>query len=276
MSAAPLLKSFVPPLLWNIGSRIKRRLVHSTTLLEYAPGGWSTRLPGTATSDDFWTRLIAEEQASCERLIARIRAHEPVLDPDGDENSKYALFGYVLALATRLQPAISVLDYGGNLGFYYWLGRALVPGVDVDYHCKELPRVAEAGRSITPDVTWHTDDGCLARPYDLVMFSSSLQCLRDWEEVLFRAGQSARRYLFLSDVATVRQVPAYVCTHRSHGHTFLQIQLNRSQIIATAERAGLRLVREFDMGPHPPIVNAPEQPRCLGWLFERGQAQGRR
>ena len=34
------------------------------------------------------------------------------------------------------------------MGDYYWLGPALVPGVDLDYHCKELPQVAEAGRLI--------------------------------------------------------------------------------------------------------------------------------
>ena len=264
-----ILKSIAPPFLWSIGSRIKRRLVRSTTLLEYAPRGWSTPLPGNTSSEDFWTAFIAQERAYSEALVARIRAREPLLQVEGDESAKYAVFGYVLALATRHQSKISVLDYGGSLGDYYWLGRALVPGVDLEYHCKELPRVVEAGRLTTPDVTWHTDDACLARSYDLVMFSSSLQCLPEWQNILHRAGQSARGYLLLSDVATVRDVPAYVATHRSGGQTGLLIHLNRSEIIATAEQAGLRLVREFDMGAYPPVVNAPEQPTCRGWLFQR-------
>jgi putative methyltransferase (TIGR04325 family) len=269
MSSARILKAIVPPFLWTIGSRVKRRVMRSTTLLEYAPEGWSTQLPTSASNDDFWSAFIAQERAAYETLIARIRAREPLLHVNSDENAKYSIFGYVLALASRHHTKISVLDYGGNLGDYYWLGRTLVPGVDLDYHCKELPQVAEAGRLITPEVTWHTDNACLARSHDLVMFSSSIQCLPDWQDILFRAGQSARRYLFLSDVATVRDVPAYVATHRSLGQTHLQIQLNRSEVIATAERAGLRLVREFDMGAHPPVVNAPEQPTCRGWLFQR-------
>ena len=264
-----ILKSIVPPFLWSIGSRFKRRIVRSTTLLEFAPRGWSTPLPGNAGGEDFWAAGIAEERVACEKLIARIRNREPLLHADGDRNSKHALFGYVLALATQRQAKISVLDYGGNLGDYYWLGRALVPDVELEYHCKELPQIAEAGRLITPDVTWHTDNACLDRSHDLVMFSSSIQCLPDWQDILLRAGTSARRYLFLSDVASVRDVPAYVATHRSGGHTHLQMQMNRSELIATVERAGLRLVREFAMGPHPPIVNAPEQPTCFGWLFQR-------
>jgi len=64
-------------------------------------------------------------------------------------------------------------------------------------------------------------------------------------------------------------VPAYVATHREGGTTNLQTLMNRSEIVGTVERAGLRLVREFAMGPHPHIANAPEQPMCLGWLFQR-------
>jgi len=64
-------------------------------------------------------------------------------------------------------------------------------------------------------------------------------------------------------------VPAYIVTHREHERTNLQIMMNRSEIVGTVERAGLRLVREFAMGPHPPIANAPEQPMCLGWVFQR-------
>jgi hypothetical protein len=122
---------------------------------------------------------------------------------------------------------------------------------------------------VSPDVTWHTDDACLAAAHDLVMFSSAVQCLPDWQDILHRAGQSAREYLLLSDVATVRDVPSYVVTHRTGGHTDLLVMINRSDIIDTVERAGLRLVREFPMGPYPPVVNAPEQPTCTGWLFRR-------
>ena len=269
MSANGILKSIVPPLLWNVGSSVKRRVVRSTTLLEYAPQGWATPLPGDSNSDDFWAAFIAQERAFCEALIARVHAGEPLLFPDGNENSKYTVFGYVLALAARQQQRLSVLDYGGNVGDYYWLGRALLPDVHLDYHCRELPSVAAAGRLISPDVTWHTDDACLDARHDLVMFSSSIQCLPDWQHILQRAGQSARFYLLLSDVPTVRDVPTYVATHRTGGHTALQMVVNRSDILDTAERPDLRLVREFPMGAHPPIVNAPEQPTCTGWLFRR-------
>ena len=269
MSVTRILKSIAPPLLWNIGSRFRRRVDRSTTLLEYAPRGWATPVPGEETSDDFWGAFLAQEQAFCESLIARVRSGDPMLCPDGDENWKYSTFGYVLALATRQQQVISVLDYGGNMGEFYWLGSGLVPGVQLNYHCKELPSVAAAGRRVSPDVSWHTDDSCFDATYDLVMFSSSIQCLPNWADILTRAARSARGHVFLSDVATVREAPSFVSTHRTGGHTGLLMAINRSELINTAEKAGLRLVREFPMGDHPPIVNAPEQPTCTGWLFRR-------
>ena len=45
--------------------------------------------------------------------------------------------------------------------------------------------------------------------------------------------------------------------------------MNRSEIIGTVEIAGLRLVREVPMGPHPPVANAPEQATRVGLLFQR-------
>jgi len=268
-TAKQIFKNIVPPVLWSVGRNLKRRFAHSETHFQFAPRGWSTPLPGGSHSDDFWTTFSAREHAGTEELIARIQARQPLLDTGGDDHTNYILFGYALALVARQQAQVSVLDYGGNLGYYYWLGRALVPGVELDYHCKELPKVAEAGRRLTPEITWHTDDGVLGRSYDLVMFSSSIQYLPNWQDLLIRAGQAASTYLLLADVPTVRDVPAYVATQRECGKTNLQIIMNRSEIVGTVERAGLRLVREFAMGPHPPIANAPEQPMCLGWLFQR-------
>jgi putative methyltransferase (TIGR04325 family) len=262
-----ILKAILPPLLWNIGKDFKRRLLRSVDHFAYAPQGWATRLPAGATSEDYWNAIIARERSECEALIARVQAREPMVIPDGDV--KDVLFGYVLARVARHKPKVTVLDYGGNLGDHFWLGTALVPGVNLDYHCKELPRVAEAGRQLTPAVTWHTDDACLAQPHDLVMFSGSLQCLPQWQDLLRRAAQSARNYLFLSEVPVVRDVPAYVVTQRSGGTTNLQSQLNRSEIVETVERAGLRLIREFNLGAHPPVAKAPEQATRVGLLFQR-------
>lgn len=268
MAFTRLFKPMVPPVLWSIGKDVKRRLLRSVDHYAYAPQGWQTPLPAGAGNEAHWTAVLDRERGLCRALIARVRAGLPILTPD-DEVVKYVTFGYVLALAARDKDKLTVIDYGGNLGEYYWIGTALLTGVELEYHCKELPAIAAAGRELTPEVIWHTDDACLDASYDVVMFSASLPYLPDWKTILHQAAQGTRDYLLLSDIPSVRHVPTYVITQRSGGVTHLQWLLNRSEIVDTVQRAGLRLVNEFTLSCHPPVANAPEQPLSLGYLFAR-------
>ena len=80
-------------------------------------------------------------------------------------------FAYALARAAHGRERVSVLDWGGGLGHYAILARAVLPGVEYEWHCREVPSVARAGTKVNPEVTFHEDDGCLERGYDLVLVS---------------------------------------------------------------------------------------------------------
>lgn len=256
----------MPPALWNLGKDLKRRLFLSADRFEYAPDGWATRVPDP---DEFWSSFLPQERAMYEELTARIRAGQSPLATQSDEHVKYLTYAFGLALAARERSTMSVLDYGGNLGEYYWIGRAVVPGIELDYHCKELPGVAAAGEVLNPDVTWHTDDSCLNRTYDMVMLCSTLECVPHWRETLRDAAAAAQRYLFIPAVSTVTTVPSFVGRQRTGGRTHLLNLLNRAELTTIIEDGGLQLQQEFAIGGHPMIANAPEQPRRTGWLCER-------
>jgi putative methyltransferase (TIGR04325 family) len=262
-----ILQHLAPPLLWNFGKACKRRLFPSVDYMAYAPRGWSTPLPGGIDRHAYWSKLIERERAVYRQLVSRAQSGEPLLEERTDPT--VTVFGYVLALTAHSKQQVSVLDYGGNLGEYYWLARALVPGLTLDYHCKELPAVAASGREINPAVTFHSDDSCFDRSYDLVMFLSSLQYLPDWQDVLRRAVNATGSHLLLCNVPSVKDAATFVATSRSSSVTTLQIQLNRDEVVNTVARAGMGLIRELPMGAHPPIANAPEQPAYTGWLFHR-------
>ena len=124
-------------------------------------------------------------------------------------------------------------------------------------------------REVNDAVTWATDDTCFADSYDLVLFAGSLQYVRDWRDVVDRAVAATRRYLFLSDVFTVRTANSFVARQRAGGRTTLLHQFNRDEIVGAIEAGGLRLVREFSTGECPHVLDAPEQPDYCAWLFER-------
>lgn len=261
-----MLHAAMPPALWNLGKSLKRRLFLSADRFEYAPDGWATPVP---SPNEFWSAFLPQERSMYDALMTRIRAGQSPLAVPSDEHLKYLTFAFVLALAAREHDTLSVLDYGGNLGEYYWIGRTVVPGITLDYHCEELPGVAAAGRALNPTVTWHTDHSCFNRTYDMVMLCSSLECLPDWRATLRDAAAAAHRYLFITAVPTVSSVPSFVGRQRTGGRTHLLNLLNRAEIIATIEAAGLHRRQEFAMGGLPTVANAPEQPARTGWLFER-------
>jgi hypothetical protein len=59
-------------------------------------------------------------------------------------------YAYALSLSTRHKSSISMLDWGGAIGHYYLLSEKLVPDLEIDYHCKDVPVLAEYGRSLFP------------------------------------------------------------------------------------------------------------------------------
>lgn len=252
----------MPPVLWKFGQTVLRR---SVDRIEYIPPETAREFP-PEPNPEFWSAFLDSERAACEALIARACSGEPRLAQHGEE-LKYQIYSYVLALAGGDQDRLSVLDYGGNMGEYFWIGKAMVPHLELDFHCKELPAVADVGRSLTPHISWHTDDRCFEPQYDVVMFSSCMQY--STFDTLRAAARSARRYLLFSDVPMVRNVPAFYSKHHSRGVSTVQRHPNRDEIVALIGDSGLTLFREFDMGPHLPVVNAPEQPTCAGLLFQR-------
>lgn len=273
------LKSWVPP----GGIRVAQRLLGSVgqARLEYTPKGWETVLEQRSDSAGGWNAPTVGSTES-ERWAAYVRncsgagplgfAHE-YQDTSTVDNVSFhnvhITYAYVLALVSRQKSAVSVLDWGGGLGHYFILGKAVCPEVTLDFHCKEVQSIAQIGSQLNPEVHWYTDDSCLERQYDLVMINGSLQYFQDWELTLQRIAPSVRDYLFLTRLPVVDRGPGFVAIQRDYGTEMLHQQLNAEAVVKVVQQTGLTLVREFVVGDRPFIKNAPEQCELRGWLFKR-------
>ena len=192
--------------------------------------------------------------------------------PSVAEQNAVLAFAYSLLLAARTHDSVSILDWGGGIGLYSLLARALLPPeVTVEFHCKELPLLCSYGREAMPEVYFHDEDSCLDRTYDLVVASSSLQYTEDWEPLLARLADATTRYLYLARVPVVFSSPSFVVLQRAHkygfGTEYLSWVYNRGELLESARRAKLELVREFLLGYKPRISGAPEQDETRGLLF---------
>jgi len=279
MTLKAFLKLVLPPFVLEIYRALRRTIRRAGNRLVFSREVDEIRASAAEWQGYESAAVIARERDNWKSLIQILQnGHQPLVTkgtgkPDTQrmtgEHNAYMTFGYVLALAAQRKSAVKILDYGGELGHYYFIGKALLPEVALEYHCKELPEMAKAGRKVSPSIIWHTDDSCFEQHYDLIIFSGSLQYIRNWQEVLHRASRAAREYVYLMYVPVVEFVPSYVALQSLDGAQMIHRQFNKSELLSTIGSAGLRIIREFWVEDHPSITNAPEQPSHYGCLLKR-------
>jgi len=207
-------------------------------------------------------------------------AHESELDTNEDIKSHNAImaFGYALALAAHGKGSLSLLDWGGGIGHYCLLAQALLPGVQVEYHCKDLPLLCEHGARLFPKQRFYADDRCFERAYDFVFASTSLHYAEDWHDLVRRLAGVATRYLYIANVPSVQKAASFVFVQRPYRYgyntEYLAWCINRTELLQAAERSGLALLREFVYGHRPVIRGAPEQNSYRGYLFRPHSEKG--
>ena len=131
--------------------------------------------------------------------------------------------------------------------------------------------MAQAGQALLSEAHFYTDDRCLSRRYDLVLASSSLYYAEDWKGTLAKLAGATGGYLYVAGLPTVERAASFVFVQRPYRYgyetEYLGWCVNHDELLAAAQAAGLRLVREFAQAYRPEIYGAPEQCEYRGFLF---------
>lgn len=246
---------------------------------EAVPEGWSRSVTGWdgGTVAEAYLAKWAEWVAALEGpgplgVYHEARAGDPLRRDDMSSHNMLVSFAYVLARAAHGRDAISVLDWGGGLGHYAVLARAVLPDVTFEWHCREVPSVASAGETVNREVTFHTDDTCLERTYDLVLASSSLQYAPEWQTLLARLAGATTGFLLVTRVPIALEAASFVVLQRAEGYgyatEYLGWVVSREELLAAAAAAGLELDRELLLDAWLSAAGAPEDPiGHRGFLF---------
>ena len=238
---------------------------------EYVPEGWSrdaSGWDGGAVAEAYlakWPEWIAAlEGPGPLGVYHEARAGERLRRDDVASHNMLVSFAYVLARAAHGRSRLSVLDWGGALGHYAVLARAVLPEVELDWHCREVPSVARVGASVSPEVTFHVDDACLERTYDLVVASSSLQYERDWQALLRRLAGATVGLLLVTRLPVALEAESFVVLQRAgaYGYAteYLGWVVSRDELLAEAAAAGMALDRELLLDAWLSAPGAPEDP----------------
>ena len=184
------------------------------------------------------------------------------------------VYAYALALASMNMEFLSILDWGGGVGQFCPLSRALLPEISFDYHVRDVAALATLGESLNPDVTfWDDDTAWRGLMFDLVICVSALQFVEKWESLVDDLASSSSRYLLLSRVPLVSQSPSFVVVQQTRiGELPLRFSgwyFNREELISRVAARGLKLRREFLVDDETRAARVPEQADYRALLFER-------
>ena len=257
----------MPPLVWRSISRLRSRLVNPEW--EYIPEGWQVAQTNPAIKGWNVREVLETYKAKWPAFVKSLNDTTPFgvspeaisAEPDLAFHNAMMSYAYVLALAARHKSSLSILDWGGGIGHYYMISRALVPGLEIEYHCKDVPVLVEYGHQVVPEAHFYTDDTCLTRQYDFVLASTSLHYSRDWVTTLKGLAAATAAYMFVTGLPIIQHSPSYVFVQRPYYYgyntEYLGWCLNRKQFLQCAEAAGLKLVREFITGYRPGNLSGP-------------------
>jgi len=292
------VKGLTPPYLWRALKWVKDRLrgqrkaepepephpaePEQPSEWEFVPEGWARPAKGWDVASvaqaylDTWPSYVEALSGPGPLGIEHgVPLGQPVDRYDRAAHNTIVSYGYVAALAGRGAERLSILDWGGGLAHYEPLTRALLPGVDLEFHCKELPALVELGRSVSPHVRFHDDESCLQRRYDLVLASSSLQYADDWPRLLAALGEATAGYLFVTRLPVALRASSFVVLQRAYRYgyetEYLGWVVSREELLREAASARLELVREFLLSAWFSAPGAPEDPvEHRGYLFRNG------
>jgi putative methyltransferase (TIGR04325 family) len=281
--ATLVAKGLTPPYLWALLKKLRGRAepepepepavetARQPPEWEFVPEGWARPARGWDVEE------IAEAyRAKWPSFRDAVEAagplgvnHEtplgcPVLRDDRDAQQTVLVFAYALLRAARGRDRLSLLDWGGGPGHYAVLAHALAPGLELDYHSRDLPALVALGSELLPQHSFHADDSCLERRYDLVVASSSLQYAEDWRGTLARLAGATGGFLLVTRVPLALRAPSFVILQRvqryGYGTEYLGWVFNRGELLAAAAAAGLALAREFVLPAWLSAAGAPEDP----------------
>jgi putative methyltransferase (TIGR04325 family) len=236
----------------------------------YAIKGWNDQSVADA-QESHWPVLLANLQGPGPLGVAHFPWH--TTREDRADHNVMMSYGYVLALAARKKERLSMLDWGGGVGHYCLYNKALLPEVEIEYHCYDVPNLCRVGKRLLPgiDITDNESD-LLARHYELVVSSSSLHYFEDWRREVRKLAAVTREFLYVSRLQTVTQSSSFVVAHRVHHdgyEEFLSWCINIREFVDCVEECGLELTREFVYYSKSTIRRAPEKADCRGFLFRR-------
>ncbi len=270
---------FLPPILVDIIRN--RKSFKKNAEWEYIPEGWD--YPARGWDKKSVAQIYEKHWNQVKERIEKNKnfgySHEsPSISPHFDlaYHNTIMVFGYVLARVSWQKNRISMLDWGGGLGQYYLIANRLLPGLEIDYSCKETSEMCAVAQKLKiPGFFSDSPDDVFSKKYDFVLASSSLHYEKNWKSLLHCLAQCVNEHghLLVTYQPFVDRSSSFVFIQRPYQYgyqtEYLGWCLNKTEFLDEASKAGLSCIQEFMIGYCPSMKGEPEQNQYMGFLFTR-------
>ncbi len=241
--------------------------------------GWDVEAVAAAYREKWPPFLEAIAGARPLGVYHEVGAGEEMTGEDPAAHNLVLTFAYVAALAAHGKDRLTFLDWGGGLGHYGEIARAVLP-VEIDYHCREVPATVAVARELGIEGRFVSDDAWADRSYDLVMASGSLQYAEDWRAQLAELAAVTNDYLYVTRLPYARSSASFHILQRAYRYgyetEYVGWVVGRAELLDCAAGLGLTLEREFVIDAWLSAPGAPEDPiGHRGFLFSVGGARAR-
>jgi len=266
-----LLKLLTPPILIQVSRTLMQGFATQPEWQNY-PEAWAAAQKDSHLKGWNVRSVLDAYKSRWPEFIAGLQGTHPL---GGGTNSSLpshntvVSFAYALTLASRNKASLSMLDWGGGIGHYYLISRAILPDLEINYTCKDVPILCEHGRELFPEVTFCSDDSFLNHRYDFVLASGSLQYATNWVETLKQICKVTNAYLFVTRLPIIQHRASFIVAQRAYDSGFLHWILNRQEFLKCAADAGMQLIREF-LVPERLDLYDPHKQCEYGFLFYPG------
>jgi hypothetical protein len=172
------IKKLIPSSFWRLfeiaqkPSSVESSPANQVVLpaFEYIPEGWMYLETHPAVKGWNSAEVLAVYERNWPLFVSRLATKEPLSFAPGNSEASdinhqntFLVFAYALALAAYGKTSVSLLDWGGAIGHYYLLAKTLLPGIDIQYHCKDVPVLVERGKQLFPEAYFYSDESCFLR-----------------------------------------------------------------------------------------------------------------
>lgn len=275
-----VVQQICPPIIIKLVKKIINSFIKNNFEYEVIQDGWNASTNNPKIKGWNVETVLTQYQQKWSSFLQCIEAPAVLgTSPEAKDTNSFDLiyhntlmvFAYCLALATRNKKNIKMLDWGGGIGHYYHLARSLIPDLEINYYCKDVPILVEHGKKIMPGARFFSDEQCLKDSFDFILVSASLHYDEYWESTLNKLSQSVNGHILITRLPVVLRGPSYVFVQRPYQYgydtEYISWAISRQDFLNCAKKSGLRLIREFVTGERPLINKASEPCEYRAYLF---------